>query len=282
MPEDPLVDAEWLHEHLADPQVKIVDSSWYLPGDPRDPKAEFLAARIPGAVFFDIDDVADKSSPLPHMAPPPEQFALQAGALGIDGEDIVVVYDAAGLTAAARAWWTFRLFGHGRVFVLDGGLPAWRAEGRPLEHGPAQSPRPAHYPAALKPELVRSLADVRGDLDTRHAQVLDVRPAARFRGEAPEPRAGVRPGHMPGAVSLPVTELASPDGRLRPAEALVGAFKAVGVDLDRPIVTSCGSGVAACTAVLALARLGRWDAAVYDGSWTEWGSQADTPVVTGP
>jgi thiosulfate/3-mercaptopyruvate sulfurtransferase len=282
VPDDPLVSTEWLHEHLGDVRVKVIDASWYLPGDPRDPKADYLTARIPGAVFFDIDAICDRTCSLPHMAPPPEQFALQIGALGIGSEDTVVVYDDVGLSSAPRVWWTFRLFGHGKAFVLDGGLPAWRAESRPLEHGPPHPVQPGDF-AVLTPHpgLVRSLEQVRAALERRSEQVVDVRPAERFRGEAPEPRPGVRPGHMPGAISLPVGALVC-DGRLASTPELERTFRAAGVDLDGPLVTSCGSGVAASTAALALARLGRWDAAVYDGSWTEWGSRPDTPVVTGP
>ncbi len=281
MPDDPLVTPEWLHEHLGDERVKVVDCSWYLPGDPRDPKAEFEQARIPGAVFFDIDEIADRASPMAHMAPPPEQFALQVGALGIAAEDTVVVYDGVGLFSAPRGWWTFRLFGHAKVFVLEGGLPRWKAEHRPLEHGPREAPAPVHYTAATHAHLVRSLDEVRRALDEGSEQVLDVRPADRFRGDTPEPRPGMRAGHMPAAKSLPVSELLA-DGGLKPAAELDAAFRGAGIDVEGPIVTTCGSGVAACTAALALARLGRWQPAVYDGSWTEWGSRADTPVVTGP
>jgi thiosulfate/3-mercaptopyruvate sulfurtransferase len=283
VPDDPLVSTEWLHEHLGDVRVKVIDATWYLPGDPRDPRADYLAARIPGAVFFDIDEVCDRASPLPHMAPSPEQFAIQIGELGIGSEDTVVVYDDVGLSSAPRVWWTFRLFGHGKVFVLDGGLPAWRAEGRPLEHGPSQPVQPGDFGVLTPhPQLVRALSDVRTALEQASEQVVDVRPQARFRGEAAEPRPGLRGGHMPGAVNLPVTALLSPEGRLAEAPQLVAAFRSAGVDLEEPIITSCGSGVAASTAALALARLGRWDAAVYDGSWSEWGARADTPVVTGP
>ena len=283
MPDDPLVSAEWLHEHLGDVRVKVLDASWYLPGDPRDPKAGYLDARIPGAMFFDIDEISDPDSHLPHMAPSPEQFAMQIGALGIGSEDTVVVYDAVGVSSAPRAWWMFRLFGHGKVFVLDGGLPAWRDEGRPLEHGPPAPVSPGDFTVLTPhPELARSVEDVRAALEGKDPQVVDVRPAVRFRGEAAEPRPGVRPGHMPGAMNLPMSDLVGPDGKLAAPAALTELFRGAGVDVSRPIITSCGSGIAACVTALALARLGHWDVAVYDGSWTEWGSRADTPVVAGP
>ncbi len=283
MPDDPLVSTEWLHEHLGDVRVKVVDATWHLPGDPRDPRADYLRARIPGAVFFGIDEICDRSSELPHMAPPPAQFALQIGELGIGGEDQVVVYDDVGLSSAARVWWTFRLFGHGRVFVLDGGLPKWRAEGRPIEHGTPATPAPGNFEVLMAhPVLVASLDDVRDALRGGDVQVLDVRSSGRFRGEAAEPRPGVRSGHMPGAFNLPVGDLLSADGRLRPAGELIDRFLAAGIDLERPITTSCGSGVTASTAALALARIGRWDVAVYDGSWSEWGAHPDTPVAVGP
>ncbi len=283
MPDDPFVSPEWLHEHLGDVRVKVLDGSWFLPGDPRDPKAAFLEAHIPGAQFFDIDEIADKTSDMTHMAPTPEQFAIDVGQLGIGSEDTVVVYDQAGLFSSPRVWWTFRLFGHGKVFVLEGGLPAWRAEGRPLEHGPAPPPPPGDFQVlTAHPELVRDLQQVWDALEDGSEQIVDVRPAERFRGETPEPRPNLRAGHMPGAVSLPLPELMAGPGGLRPAQELQAAFERAGVDLDAPMVTTCGSGIAAAVTALALARLGHWHAAVYDGSWTEWGAHPQTPVVTGP
>ena len=283
MPDDPMVSTEWLHEHLGDTRVKVLDGSWFLPGDPRDPKAAFLKAHIPGAQFFDIDEIADKTSSMTHMAPTPEQFAFQVGELGIGGEDTVVVYDQQGLFSAPRVWWTFRLFGHGKVFVLEGGLPAWTAAGRPLEHGPAAPPAAGDFSVlTAHPELVRDLQQVWDALEDSSEQVVDVRPAERFRGESPEPRPGVRAGHMPGAISLPLPDLMGADGGLRPSNELKAAFDRAGVDLESPLVTTCGSGIAAAVAALALARLDHWTTAVYDGSWTEWGAHAEAPVVTGP
>jgi thiosulfate/3-mercaptopyruvate sulfurtransferase len=283
VPDDPLVSTEWLHEHLGDTRVKVLDASWFLPGDPRDPRAGFVQAHIPGAQMFGIDEICDRASPLPHMAPSPEQFAFEVGELGIGGEDTVVVYDQAGLFSAPRVWWTFRLFGHGKVFVLDGGLPAWRGEERPLEHGAAPVPPPGDFAVlTAHPELVRDLEAVWRALEDHSEQIVDVRSAERFRGEAPEPRAGLRAGHMPGAINLPLPELMDAGGRLKPAAELAEVFERHGVDLGRQVVTSCGSGIAASVAALALARLNHWNAAVYDGSWTEWGGHGAAPVVTGP
>ena len=282
MPDSPIVSPEWLHEHLGDPHIKVLDASWYLPGDPRDPQAEFLEARIPGAAFFDIDAIADHDDPLPHMVPSPEAFALAVEQLGVSTEDTVVVYHAAELVTAPRAWWMFRLFGHGKVFVLDGGLRRWRAEGRPVEHGPWATPDLGRFTPNLDAVLLKTMSEVRGSLDDAAVQVVDARPAARFTGEAVEPRPGMRSGHMPGAINLPAQGLNHADGSFLRGEALEQAVREAGIDPSRPVVASCGSGISACSIALALAELGHWDTAIYDGSWTEWGARTDTPVVAGP
>ena len=260
--------------------VSVVDATWFMPGDPRSALAEHRKAHIPGAVFFDIDAIADPASPLPHMLPTPEAFAEAAGRLGLSRERPVVVYDAQGIFSAPRVWWTLRAMGFHDVAVLDGGLKKWLAEGRPTEAGDAPV-APASVTPAFDAELVCDLAAVRSVVDQGGAQVLDGRPAARFRGEAPEPRAGLRGGHMPGACSLPFADLVEADGTLKPPAELARAVAAAGVDLHRPVITTCGSGVAAAALSLALAVLGHERAAVYDGSWTEWGGRTDTPVATG-
>jgi thiosulfate/3-mercaptopyruvate sulfurtransferase len=274
---DSLVTTEWLAKHLGAPDLRIVDGTWHMPQLKRDARAEFAAAHVPGAVFFDIDAIADHATPLPHMLPGPEAFAVAAGALGIGSGDRVVVYDVRGVVSAARVWWTFRVFGHDAVAVLDGGFRKWQAEGRPVESG-IPSPAPRVFTARYRPELVRDLAAMRANLASRSAQVLDARSAGRFAGTEPEPRAGLRGGHIPGSLNLPYETLYRPDGALRPPDELASAVRAAGVDLDRPVVTTCGSGVTASVLALALFLLGRRDVAVYDGSWSEWGGRADTPV----
>jgi thiosulfate/3-mercaptopyruvate sulfurtransferase len=274
---DPLITPAELAGALG--RVKVVDGSWHLPSSGRVASAEFESARIPGAVFFDIDAVADRSSGLPHMLPTPDAFDAAAGALGIGTDDPVVVYDSIGLFSAPRVWWMFRAMGHGHVRVLEGGLPRWRREGRPLEAGPARV-APASHRSRPRPELVRSFEDVQTMLDHPDAQLVDARPAPRFRGEAPEPRPGLRLGHMPGALNLPFPQVLDGEGGLQSNESLRRELTTAGADLDRPITASCGSGVTAAIILLALARLGRWDAALYDGSWVEWGSREDTPVVS--
>jgi len=277
---DPVVSTARLAERLGAPDLAIVDATWFMPAENRSGRGEFEAAHIPGAVFFDIDAIADTSVDLPHMLPTPKAFAEAAGALGLSPDLEVVVYDAHGLFSAPRVWWTLRAMGFSRVAVLDGGLPRWRAEGRPLATG-AASPTPRAFTAAPDAGLVRHLDDVRAVVADRSAQMLDARPAARFRAEAPEPRAGLRGGHMPGACNLPFGAVVGADGGLKPAGELRAAFEAAGVDLSAPIITTCGSGVTASVLALALARLGLDRTPVYDGSWSEWGGREDTPVVTG-
>ncbi len=278
---DALVSTEWLAAHLQAPDVRIVDASWYLPTEERDARAEHAEQHIPGAVFFDIDEIADDGSPLPHMLPSPEKFAARVRRLGLGDGNRIVVYDGAGLFSAARVWWMFRVFGHDDVAVLDGGLPKWLAEGRPVESLPPM-PRERHFTARLNTLMVRDLDQVRRNLDSGREQVLDARSAGRFAGTAPEPRADLRSGHIPGSLSLPYDRLIDPErGTLLPADELRARFEAAGVDLSRPVITTCGSGVTACILALGLHLLGHRDVAVYDGSWAEWGGRDDTPVDTG-
>ena len=275
--DSPLISTQALADRLGAPDLRIIDASWWLDG--RDARADFEAERLPGAVFFDIEAVSDPASPYPHMLPTPQAFAQAMGEMGISESDDIIVYDAQGLFSAARVWWTLRTMGAQRVRVLDGGLPKWRAEGRPLEHGPIVLGKAATFDAALNAESVVNLDQVLQSLGGE-VQVVDARGAPRFRGEAAEPRPGVRSGHMPGALNLPFSQLLNADGTLKRGTALKAAFNDAGVDLDRPVITSCGSGVTAAILTLGLAELGR-ASQLYDGSWAEWGARSDTPIVVG-
>jgi len=276
---DPMISTDWLAEHLGSPGLIIMDATWFMPGTPRDARAEHAERHIPGAVFFDIDEISDHSNSLPHMLPDPAEFAVHARRLGVEPDSQVVVYDSQGLFSAPRVWWMFRVMGHNQVAVLDGGLPKWMAEDHPVEQGWPQNPH-GEFKSHFDAGLVRDLASVLGVVETHAEQIVDARAAARFFGQAPEPRPGLRSGHMPGALSLPSSQVVTGEGMLAPKAALEVLFIEAGVDLDRPVLTSCGSGISAAILSLALARLGRWRTPVYDGSWTEWGGLADTPVVT--
>jgi thiosulfate/3-mercaptopyruvate sulfurtransferase len=278
---DPLVTTDWLAGRLEDPGLVILDGSWHMPVDGRDAKAEYAAAHIPGAVFFDIDAIADHATDLPHMLPSPQDFATAVRRLGVESDSTVVVYDTVGVFSAPRVWWEFRAMGHDQIFVLDGGFKKWLAEGRPVEAG-WREPEHGEFKAHPRSALVEDLLGVRQALISQGAQLVDARSAARFRGDAPEPRPGLREGHMPGARNVPWGEIVTPGGTMADPAALKTAFESAGVDLAGPIVTTCGSGITASILALGLARLGRDDVGVYDGSWSEWGARADTPVATGP
>lgn len=276
---DILVSTDWLATRLDAPDIVVVDASWYLPTQNRDGKAEYLAEHIPGAVHFDIDTVKDTSSSLPHMLPNANTFAQAVGAMGIGDGMKIVVYDGAGLFSAPRVRWMFKVFGAGDVVILDGGLPKWKAEGRPLESGPVKR-QPRRFTARLDNSAVADLGDVRRALASGSAQVVDARPADRFRGEAPEPRPGLKAGHMPGSLNLPATSIIE-NGRLKDEAEIRAALDQAGINGARPVITSCGSGVTAAIVALALETVGKPAKALYDASWAEWGGREDCPAEKG-
>lgn len=274
-----VVDADWLESQLGKPGISIVDASWYLPAQGRNARAEYDAAHIHGAIFFDQDLVVDPHAPLPHTLPKPAEFAMHAGTMGISAEDTIIVYDGPGMFSAPRVWWMFRTMGAPEVFILDGGIDNWKKAGKPVTADVTRTASCVFMTDFAEDRVV--LLDEMRDIVARHsAQIADARPPGRFAGTDPEPRAGVRSGHMPGARSMPASTL-SKDGYLLPVEELRRKLEDAGLDLSKPVVTSCGSGVTAAVVSLALASVGHGDNRLYDGSWTEWGGRTDTPVVTG-
>ncbi|XP_059661871.1 thiosulfate/3-mercaptopyruvate sulfurtransferase 1, mitochondrial-like [Cornus florida] len=297
---EPVVSVDWLHANLREPDIKVLDASWYMPDEQRNPLQEYQVAHIPGALFFDVDGISDRTTNLPHMLPSEEAFAAAVSALGIENKNGVVVYDGKGIFSAARVWWMFRVFGHDRVWVLDGGLPRWRASGFDVEssassdailkasaaseaiekvyHG--QAVGPITFQTKFQPHLVWTLEQVKKNVEDNTHQHIDARSKARFDGVAPEPRKGIRSGHVPGSKCIPFPQMLDSSQTLLSADELKKKFDQEGISLDSPVVTSCGTGVTACILALGLHRLGKTDAVVYDGSWTEWGGESDTPVLT--
>lgn len=297
---EPVVSVDWLHSNLKEPDVKVLDASWYMPDEKRNPLQEYQVAHIPGALFFDVDGISDRTTNLPHMLPSEEAFAAAVSALGVMNKDDIVVYDGKGIFSAARVWWMFRVFGHDRVWVLDGGLPRWRASGYDVESSASgdailkasaaseaiekvyngQPVGPITFQTKFQPHLLWTLEQVKKNVDGKTHQHIDARSKARFDGAAPEPRKGIRSGHVPGSKCIPFAQMLDSSQTLLPVEELKKKFDQEGISVDGSVVTSCGTGVTACILALGLHRLGKADVPVYDGSWTEWGAQSDTPVST--
>ena len=276
-----LVTTDWLATHLDAPDIVILDASWHLPNSGRNGRAEFLSAHIPGALFFDIDELSDTTSLYPHMLPSPEKFSSRMRKMGIGDGKKIIVYDSLGLYSAARAWWMFRVFGKDDAAVLDGGFPKWKAEGRPIEDGEPPPRQERHFTARFRGMLVKDRNDVLKALDRKEEQLADARSAGRFEGTEPEPRKGVRSGHIPGAKSLPFSTLVNPDGTVKPPAQIEALFREADIDPAKPVVAYCGSGITAAVLALGLAISGHDEHAIYDGSWAEWGSEQDLPIAKG-